>query len=237
MKKMRPVEVKLLAPSSWVEGGKPRLSTENCTPSTPLPPTGFHCLFPIGASVLGGVLAPCQSSCLPLALSHQHCLLPSAAGAVGSRQQRGPHSYPKVGYYHCGASKIQKNTDHSGYPVTHREGRKKWKEWYTVKVLATWGQANIIIIIKLKMALHAVYQARCSWEYRCIVLSVTIQGIICWLPFLHASPRKEKGQPGKAPWLWEPQAGLDRSGRWNFQLAKYLKSQSVKRQAGLPFPP
>lgn len=128
MKKMRPVEVKLLAPSPWVEGGKPRLSTENCTPSTPLPPTGFHCLFPIGASVLGGVLAPCQSSCLPLALSHQHCLLPSAAGAVGSRQQRGPHSYPKVGYCHCGASKIQKNTDHSGYPVTHREGRKKWKE-------------------------------------------------------------------------------------------------------------
>lgn len=133
MKKMTPVEVKLLAPSPWVEQGnqdsalKTKLQNLKFSPSTPLPPTGFHYLFPVSASVLGGVLAPCQSSCLPLSLSHQHCLLPSAAGAAGNRQQRGPHSYLRAGYYHRGANKIQKNTDHIGYPVTHREGRKKWE--------------------------------------------------------------------------------------------------------------
>lgn len=232
MKKMRPVEVKLLALSPWVEVGKlTQLWKLNSKIS--ISPPALPCL-PQDSTASSPLVYQCwgvywlrQSSCLPLALSHLHCFLPSAAGAVGNRQQRGPHSYPKAGYCHRGANKIQKNTDHSGYPVTHREGRKKWKEWYTVKVLATWGQANIIITIKLKMALHAVYRAGCSWEYRRIVLSVTIQGITCWGTFLHAS-RKETGSQGRRHACGSPrQASTDQGGEtfswpstWSLSLLK-----------------
>lgn len=105
-------------------------------------------------------------------------------------------------------NKIQKNTD-------HREGRKKWKN-EKQSVLGTWGQANITIIINLKMALHAIYQARCSREYRCIAVSVTVQGITCWVTFLHASSRKEKGSQGRHHGYGSPRQALMDQGDETF---------------------